>query len=380
MKKKLKAIKWTRADLIALVRGKWFLFTAVTLLCVILALSCMAGFRHTGKTLRSQMIAQEWAGDSETDYAQVSVFLPEGNTVDEGAIRTFREKLNTSLAELVTEELKNLYCDAWSARGTVSLRGAHGSSDATVTAVGGDFFRLHPLELLSGSYISDEDLMHDRVLLDEELAWKLFGGYDLAGMTVTIGENTFQVAGVISREDDSASQMAYADGAGLYMAYDAYLAMNEKAYISCYELVMPNPVEGYAVQQVTEHLAPKDAVVVENSARYTAGNIFSLLRHLNQRTMRTDTVSYPYWENAARLVENRCMVWLVLAVLFWICPVIFAVIIAVKAYRKARSKAHGTYLDLKDQYENRVLWTNLQAKWKGRKHGRSDSETCEEDL
>ena len=380
MKKKLKAIKWTRADFIALVRGKWFQFTAVSLLCVILALSCMAGFRHTGKTLRSQQIAQEWAGDSETPYAQVSVFLPEGNTVDEAAIRTFREKLTVSLSELVTEELKNLYCDAWSARGTVSLRGEHGSSDATVIAVGGDFFQMHPLELLSGSYISDADLMHDRVLLDEELAWKLFGGYDLTGMTVTIGENTYQVAGVISREDDSASKMAYTDGAGLYMAYDAYLAMNEKAYISCYELVMPSPVEGYAVQQVTEHLAPKDAVVVENSSRYTAENIFSLLRHLNQRTMRTDTVSYPYWENAARLVENRCMVWLVFAVFFWICPVIFAVIITVKAYRKARSKAHVTYLDLKDQYENRVLWANLQAKWKGRKHGRADSETRQEDL
>ena len=164
------------------------------------------------------------------------------------------------------------------------------------------------------------------------------------------------------------------------MSYDTYQTLNENAAISSYEILMPNPVDGYAKQQVTDHLAPKDAVVVENSSRFTAGRIFSLLRHLNQRTMRTDTVTYPSWENAARIVENRCMIFMVLAILFWICPVVFVVILAVKVYRKMKGKLRETYLNLKDQYENRVLWSNLQAKWKGRKHGRSDAETHQEDL
>ena len=74
-------------------------------------------------------------------------------------------------------------------------------------------------------------------------------------------------------------------------------------------------------------------------------------------------------------MENRFVIWMLLAILFWICPVICVVVLTVKAYRKARKKIHNTYLDLKDQYENRVLWDNLKAKWKGIKHGRSDAET-----
>ena len=359
---------------------KWFWFTLISAISLIAALICMSCFRHAGTVLRDQNVAQEWAGTSETEYAEVSVFFQTGSTVDRTAIQTFRDKLTTNLSELVTEDLAHLYCDGWSTKGKLTVEGMNGKSDASVMAVGGNFFQLHPLDLVSGGYFSDDDLMHDRVILDEELAWRLFGGYNLTGMTVTINGMSFQVAGVINRPTDKASQTAYADGAGLYMSYDTYQTLNENAAISSYEILMPNPVDGYAKQQVTDNLAPKDAVVVENSSRFTAGRIFSLLRHLNQRTMRTDTVTYPSWENAARIVENRCMIFMVLAILFWICPVVFVVILAVKVYRKMKGRLRETYLDLKDQYENRVLWSNLQAKWKGRKHGRSDAETHQEDL
>ena len=157
------------------------------------------------------------------------------------------------------------------------------------------------------------------------------------------------------------------------MSYEAYKAMNEGAYISCYEAIIPEPVENFAKMHVADNFAPKDAVVMVNSGRYSVGNVFSLLKNMGQRTMRTDTVYYPYWENAARLVENRCMVLLVLAVLFWVCPAVFAVTIAVKTYRKSKRKLHETYLDLKDQYENRVLFQNLKEKLKGKKHGGTDS-------
>ena len=36
---------------------------------------------------------------------------------------------------------------------------------------------------MSGSYFQEGDLMQDLVLLDEELAWILFGSSDLQGLT-----------------------------------------------------------------------------------------------------------------------------------------------------------------------------------------------------
>ena len=96
--------------------------------------------------------------------------------------------------------------------------------------------------------------------------------------------------------------------------------------------------------------------------------------------MHTEAVSYPYWENAARLVENRCVVWMLLAILFWIFPVVFAIILSVKLYKTTKQKAEMVYRERKDQYENRVLWDNLRAKWKGHRDGRSDAEAHQENL
>ncbi len=359
-------------DFRGLVRRKWFWFTVVSILTFLLGLCFLSAFRHAGETLRSQHLAEEFRGDGELEFAQVSVFLPEGNTVSEETIWKFRETTRVNTQDLVPEEIKNLYLDAWSTKGSVNLKAEHGSSEAVAIAVGGDFFQMHPQNLLSGGYISGDDLMQDRVILDEDLAWKLYGGYDLTGMPVEINGSTFYVAGVIARETDWATEKAYTDGAGLYMSYDAYKAMNEGAYISTYETVIPEPVENFAKMQVTDNFAPKDAVVVVNSDRYSVGQIFGLLKNFSQRTIRTDTVYYPYWENAARLVENRCMVLLAVTLLCWICPTVFAVMLVIKCYRRSKRRLHIAWLDVKDQYENRVLFQNIKEKLKGKKHGGTD--------
>lgn len=360
-------------DFRRLLRKKWFWFTAVSILTFVLGLCFLGAFRHTGNTLRSQHMATEFQGEGELRFSQVSLFLPEGNTVNEESIRKFRELVRVNTQDLVPEDVKNLYLDAWSGLGSVKIEGEHGSSDASVIAVGGDFFRLHPQNLLSGEYISDDDLMHDRVILDEDLAWRLFGGYDLTGLPVEIGGNTFYVAGVIARESDWASEKVYSGGAGLYMSYDTYKAMDESVYLNCYEAILPEPVENFAREQVKDNLAPETAEIVVNSGRYEAGRVFGLLRQFSQRTLRTDSVYYPYWENAARLVENRCMILLAVVILLWICPVLFVLILAVKTYRKMKRKLHVVYLDMKDQYQNRVLIQNIKEKLKGGHHGGTDA-------
>lgn len=379
-KPKLNGTDLKQIDIRRLLRNKWLWFTLISVLSMLLSLCFMYAFRHTGDDLRSQHAAEEWAGAGETEFAQVSVFLPDGNSIDKNAILTFRDAVKSACQDILPEETKNFYCDAWSTKGSTTVKGPNGSSDASVIAVGGDFFQLHPQDLISGGYISDDDLMHDRVILDVELAWKLFGGYDLTGMSVTIGEKTFLVAGVIARETDKDTTTAYTDGAGLYMPYDTYRTLDTSACINCYEVIMPNPVENFAVQMVTDNFAPKTAVIVENSSRFTLKNIFNELRNLSLRTLRTDTIYFPYWENAARLAENRSMVFLLLAALFCICPAVFAIIMVVKLYRKTKHKVHDKYLELKDQYENRVLFDNLKEKLKGSRHGRTDTETSEEGL
>ena len=86
-----------------------------------------------------------------------------------------------------------------------------------------------------------------------------------------------------------------------------------------------------------------------------------MLKNYGQRTMHADTVEYPYWENAARLVENRCALFLLLELLFWLLPAAFACVLLVRLYKYLRKKLRDQYLVLKDRYENRTLFHGMKG-------------------
>ena len=302
------------------------------------ALTCFLICRALASGLDSQTAAERWAGESEMPFAQLSCFMGSKDNIAPGNIYAFRQSLEKKLTEASLEAPADtrLYSDAWSAVGDVRVTGDHGSSDAAVTAVGGSFFRFHPLRLLSGSYISEEDMMDDRVVLDRELAWRLFGGEELEGMTVTLGADPrpYVIAGVVEREQDFASKKAHAGGMGLYMSFRAYSALSAGgsggasgsggAVIDCYELVMPQPVKGFAEGIVKEGLGLQDGEVLNNTGRFGVPALWSILRSFGSRSMHLTNVRYPYWENAARCVEDWCVLFFALALVFAAIPALMA--------------------------------------------------------
>ena len=119
---------------------------------------------------------------------------------------------------LEAPENGSLYIDAYSTSATVTVSsdssGSGGSAQVEAVAVGGEFFYFHPLQLRSGAYISSDDLMDDLVVLMRRLAWRLFGGVELEGMTITLNGKPFVVAGVVSRENDFATKKLTAEKRG----------------------------------------------------------------------------------------------------------------------------------------------------------------------
>jgi hypothetical protein len=176
--------------------------------------------------------------------------------------------------------------------------------------------------------------MKDRVVLDEELAWRLFGAVRLEGFEVLIGGRPFVVSGVISREKDFASSKAYTYGAGLFMSFEALNDMSDgMADIKSYEIVMPDPITGFALSTVTDFFSGSDVHIVENSARFSLSNTFSGIRSFGERGMRPDAIAYPYWENAARYMEDWLALLLALTLLFVLFPIVCFVIYTVKLTR-----------------------------------------------
>lgn len=323
---------------------QWFLL-ALNVLMLLACAGSLIGLRVVGGALESLTAAERFRGGTDMRFAQLACFLPVGQGKSEEDILSFRRALDSKLVEqsLEAPEGGSLYLDAYCGMGAATASGTGtASASVGVIGVGGDFFYFHPLQLRSGSYIKSGDLMDDLVVLDEETAWRLFGGTDLAGMPVTINGEPFVVSGVIAREDDFATRKAYSGDSGIFMSYSALSRLAETTTINCYELVMPDPISGYAKGLVSETFPVGNGDVVENSGRYSVSHLWEVIRSFGDRSMRVNGVMYPYWENAARLTEDYAALLTVLAVLFALCPLCFAVVNGIRyirrGYRFAKAK------------------------------------------
>jgi len=309
---------------------------AVNALCLIAFIVCLSVSASIRTPLRSQQAAAAWAGQSGERFAQLSVFFPESSEFNEDSVRSLRASLDESLlgASLESTPGRTLYADAWSAETNITIISERDSPTAKAIAVGGDFFLFHPLYLRDGNYISPNDVMKDRVVLDEELAWRLFGAVQVAGFEVMIENRPFMVAGVVSRENDFASFTAYEYGAGLFISFDTLMDMKEgEATISNYEIVMPDPITGFALKTLKEAIPDPGVHIVENSARFSLSNSFALIRSFGERSMRSEAIAFPYWENAARFAEDWLALLLALSLLFIAFPIVCAVIYGIKVIR-----------------------------------------------
>lgn len=342
---------------------RWALPIAAALLALMCVI-CLLIYGHLAALLDSQHQAERWQGESELEFSQLSCFMSVDEKLSMEQVYAFRKAMMDKFHEaaLDIDNDAQLFCDAWCTFGKVNVSSGQGKGEVSAIAVGGNFFDFHPIRLLSGNYISPNDLMQDRVLLDEDTAWLLFGGTELAGMSFKINGVPFVVAGVIEREQDFASLKAYTSGMGIYMSYDAYNILTGTAPlptsgtdgalaqtadpvgINCYEVVMAEPVDGFAMNLAKEKFPIGGGLIVDNSRRFDYGTILKLIKTFGERSMQTHGVILPYWENAARCIEDWCFALLVAAIITAILPVVLLIVTAVRYFRRGKDKLEDDLL------------------------------------
>lgn len=371
---------------------------SLVIVCAIFALAAIAFgiMAHIlGGKLDSQQMAERWRGENELEFSQVSCYIPVDEKISLQQIYSFRTEIVKKLDEAALEDqnVDTLFADAWSTTGRVNVASGLGKGEAAVIAVGGRFFDFHPIRLISGSYFGEGDLMKDRVLLDEELAWLLFGGTELDGMEMTINGQPFVVAGVIEREQDFASKKAYTAGMGLYMSYEAFSNLQSasaggdaqtaadggaaaqttaEAGASCYEFVMAEPVDGYALSLAKEKFPIGHGEILENTHRYGFGRMIKLIGQFGSRSMQALGVAYPYWENAARCIEDWYGLCLFMALLFAVLPVVMIIVNVVRYLKRGKDKLEDDIIPrLKDGAEEAIR-VRQRRHWE-KKHGKHES-------
>ena len=295
---------------------------------LLLAAACLVARGTLAKTQQSQMQAERWAGESSREFMQFTCFFTRDGLKDLESVFALRQAFSDKFAEADLEPSPggSLYCDAWSTTGSVRILSEHGSANTAVVAVGGSFFDFHPLTLRSGVYLRQTDLMKDRVVLDEVLAWMLFGSPDVAGMPVEIGGRPFVVAGVVERESDRATRKFAEDGPMLYIPFESWLELSPGAGIDCYEVVLPEPVDGFTQTVLEEKYSVGDGVLQQNTGRFSLGASLRQMKKFGTRGVRTSAAILPYWEHAARYVEDWCTLLAFLMLLLLVFPALCALV------------------------------------------------------
>lgn len=335
---------------------------------VFVILSCVSG--SMSRKQDTQSMARRWS--AEKNVSQISCFFSQSSGITEDIFIGFEHNLDNALVEasIVNEsenESARLWADAYSATGSINIANNKTSMTVNAIGVGGDFFLFHPLELVSGSYFSGNDLMQDHILIDEEIAWQLFGSNDVAGQWVSVGNVPHMITGVVKRESGRLAEAAGLNASVAYVSYNSLSNYGMANDICHYEIVMPNPVKGYALKYVRENIGADEnqVEVVENTNRYNLLSLFKVIAGFGTRSMNGKAIIYPYWENIARGYEDILALLLIFEFLFLMYPITLTLIAVVTAWKHRTWTARSVRLYLKDKWER--MWEKVRENRKKQK-------------
>ena len=130
-------------------------------------------------------------------------------------------------------------------------------------------------------------------------------------------------------------------GGSWMFLYDAYQQIDETSRIEWYELVLPEPAEGFGAATLEDCLQLGRGAMVQNTGRFAFGKSMRVVQHLSRLPARGEAVAFPDWENAARAAEVRCALLRAAALLLFLFPAALAVVLLVRLYLFARTRLHG---------------------------------------
>ncbi len=280
------------------------------------------------KSQQYNYAASEWGG-KKGNYAQMSCFFAENSGFSTTSLNSVRSMILSELqtVSVAPEEGKTLVPDAYSS----PLGNCQISSDinrhtsAEITAVGGDFFLFRDFTLLDGVYFTKEDLMQDGAVIDRELAWMLYGSENIAGMDMYINGVKFYIAGVIGSPDTKPEKQCAGKTMRAYISYDmadevtrGSAGMNTAPdsnaqpaafdRVTCYECIIPNPVDSFAentMEKIFGQQYDGKVDIVSNGSRFEPEKRSKAYKKLSNSVVQDNGIIYPYWENASRIVEFR---------------------------------------------------------------------------
>lgn len=302
---------------------KWITAAVIcaAVLVVFLAFAGICEMISRGMTadIRELDAGARWTSDG-SPYATIALYTDTATAFDRSTVEKYAYAITNALltASIDSPEGGSIWTYSYYGEQSTSVTGPKGSSAAEMQFVGGSYFTFHPLHFLYGAPFSYDSTLPDGVVIDEDLAWRVFGAIDVIGMELTWNGRSFTVCGIVQKERDTeAYKKAYGSTGRIYMSYYGYeMAGGDTQSITAFEATIPNAVKSFAINLFKGAVTVNEdtMVVYENSDRYSFANRFKRIKTLPYQGMRTERIIYPYYENELCVLDFETGIWMVVEV------------------------------------------------------------------
>lgn len=274
---------------------------------------------------------KRWAPDGAR-YAVISLYTEESAALSADQVESWAHSIDSALLQssiAPSSENARSWAYTYATEKTMSVSGPAGSGTAEVIAAGGDFFVFHPLDFIYGSAFLNDTSNPNGVVIDDMLAWKIFGAVNIVGMEMTIGDNSYTVVGVTTRESNHGIyNYTYGERPRMYMSYAGYLKLqgsdsSNAADITMFETVLPNEVKSFAKNIFDGVITANEETMteIESTDRFSLINRYNNMKILKYSWIRENKIEYPYWENEERVADYRCAILMIFEVAFAVIAV-----------------------------------------------------------
>ncbi|MDD2534081.1 MAG: ABC transporter permease [Eubacteriales bacterium] len=250
------------------------------------------------------------AGSTAAKVAAAGFTSDSGIGLQARAVESMRQSLKKAIAEQQVQIVDAFAGFSEQVLTRVSMDNqSNGTITVNLTGIGGRFADFRQLQILSGSFINEQDWNERSIVLDETAAWQLFGAIDIAGMTLSIQNHNYTVNGVVRIPQNDQNLLAIAEKPQAFVSYAALHALDPQSSITAYEVRLPEPVPGMGQSYFNDALNagglnPNDAIIVLHEQRLTFTHLLADWAKIGRRAIQDSTIVLPWWENANRAAAD----------------------------------------------------------------------------
>ena len=310
------------------IKPRYIVLALINTISVIAIIMISFKYNSIAGSLKYNYAAERWT-QGKGGASQISCYFSNDSGFTAENVEAVRNSIASSLSNSGVETNKTVIPDSYYTQlGKFNINCDRNTSyQANVTAAGGRFFLFRDFNLLKGAYFSENDNMHDSIVIDRSLAFKLYGSENVIGFSVYLNGVKFAIAAVIADPQTKYEKECAGDIPHAYIPYQEADKLYDKTEgspkLNCYECILPEPVDELAYNTVNSifNESYKDkCLIIKNTDRFSSKVIQKQLKTMKQSVVMDKAIELPYWENASRMAEFDLSILYFIKVLLFIIP------------------------------------------------------------